>query len=65
MTVIDQTENIPVSRVKNMALVNEAMVRSPVLSREGISERLFALAFSVWSIRRSGKTPPSTSKRWN
>lgn len=46
MTVIDQTENIAVSRVKNMALVNEAMVRNSVLSRAGLSERLFALAFS-------------------
>lgn len=46
MTVIDQTDAIAVSRVKNMALINEAVSRSSIFSRAGLSERLFTLAFS-------------------
>lgn len=46
MTVVDQTENVAVSRVKNMELINAAHVRSSILSRAGLSERLFTLAFS-------------------
>lgn len=46
MTFIGETESIAVSRIKNMALVNDAMVRNSIVSRAGLSERLFTLAFS-------------------
>ena len=46
-------------------LVHEAVHRNRPLSREGLSERLFTLAFSAaWSIPRSGRIRRSIWRRW-
>lgn len=46
MTSLDQSSEIPVSRIKNIELISAAVHRHSVFSRAGISERLFTLAFS-------------------
>jgi S-adenosylmethionine-diacylglycerol 3-amino-3-carboxypropyl transferase len=46
MTSLDQTDSIPVSRLKNIELISAAVHRHSLFSRAGVSERLFTLAFS-------------------
>lgn len=46
MASLDQTANIPVSRLKNIQIIGSAVHRSSFFTSAGVLERLFTLAFS-------------------
>ena len=46
MAIADNAETLTISRRKNMELVSAAVHRHGVLTRDGLTERLFILAFS-------------------